>query len=218
MRQNVTVPLMPEGTGLKDVTGPGGQLIPSASGIQAGRSSGQMVAVPLVPQLGPITIDRRYTLLSVSFLGYLVLWAMDDVTNEQIQIFGRFGSIQAGLFLDEPQPIPAQYLNQYGPLENVPRDSTLTATIWDPPTSSMPPLTIDEANGFPGTDLPLNNMLPIGGAVSPPVPIDLYSATSLYAAMWMNQSVLGGYNPANPFYIALCVTWPTALVNYDDGL
>ncbi len=155
-------------------------------------------------------INSKWTLVSVSILGYLfVNLAFSS------RLFGKFGVIRGGFSLD--QTFIQEYLLGSNPsLQSLPYDLSLTGVMWDPASDQLPPITDGNNIGSGNTSELLG--MPISCTISPQVPLDIIAGKETFIGIWMDPSLLGSPDGPNADGSGLMIIGPTYSMIYDDGL
>lgn len=178
----------------------------------AGWSQGASLTLPL--QDGGPSVSQKWSLLSVSVQGYLVL------AQPGVPLGGKFGKIIASLVMESPPPytgaggIPVPYVK---PVQQIPNDSSLTVDLWDPANDALPPTLIGSSPTLSGNNSGIGGSLAISNSISPPVPLELNPGEPPSLQISMLPSILAAQQQVG-FVFGLAMYYGTYTINYDDGL
>jgi len=132
--------------------------------------------------------------------------------------YGKFGAILCGLNMDET--IPVQNDDQYlVSAYQIPADTTLVATMWEPGSGDMPPMVISQAGPSVPAATP-SSALAVETSIMPTNPIDLLPGVNPVVGIWMLPSLLGATasGGASPNGMGLDLGMARFTINYDDGM
>jgi hypothetical protein len=145
-------------------------------------------------------------ILSISI--YARLFMLQTSTR----LYGKLGKIIAGVTLDGPAQSGwgGGYQDFRQPMQLLPADATLLASLWDPALDPLPP-------GGNGQDV--FPYLSLSAIVSPPVPLDIRDQESMGIGIWMTPSLLGPQTlTLSNLATGLYMYGAKYVINYDDGL
>lgn len=155
------------------------------------------------------TLVQRFKLLSVGVTAYLGYYAQPAFPNPP---YGKLGKVIMGLaLLGGVQTGGVGGLPWVTGMLPLPSDPSLTATVWDPASDAMPPM----SPTLPSN--PAASMLAVAGSVSPPAPVALTEGQGLAVGLWLAPSLLGWITPLVADTQGLFVCNATYAINYDDG-
>lgn len=189
-----------------------------SSGTNVSDSTGSLnTAFQSAHSLGATIIDtaslstgaytRMPTCLSLSISAYIG-WIPTG------SIFGKFGRIIGGLI--PTGSVPPTHGNGttpwvFGQLP-LPTDPTLTAPLWEPGTSELPPV-LDSNTGFQPQ---YKDLISVSAAIIPsqPVPIEQQAAIGI----WITPMLMGTPNPNGGLTApSVSIYYATYTLVYDDG-
>jgi len=179
-------------------------------------TAGRTATRPAV--LGGPTVEQHWLLISVAVQAYL-RW-VTDVSNN-VAVYGKLGAIVTGLSMDQPA-LATQAGDQYlTTIQELPTDTSLLTTLWDPGQHSMPPSIASQPGpsvAWPGPP----SALAVSAEISPPNPIDLFPGVQPVVGIWMLPSLLGvlsilGGARGIHKRIGLDIVGAKFTLNYDDG-
>lgn len=161
----------------------GGQLENFSDTIRFTNVSSQSVRSPGATQLDVLqllpTQGERWAIQSVSVQAQLAYLTAD-------QTFGKFGKLIMGLVPSGAESIQSSFTLANPPVFlPLPKDSSMTAVMWDPAVDQMPPV-----GDFSNIPQP-TNLLPVFGQVAVPIIRPLESGDNMGIGMWLTPSLIG---------------------------
>ena len=234
MRRSISGTFNPPPIGgfvVPDATDPIRTILTQNQSIAPGAATARTVgsAVLTTPSLEGPQGNQKWSILSISFLSYLVLNDQSgNLTPASVNqpTFGKLGQIRAGLILDDQNTstggVIANLVGAVGTgLLSYPADQSLVTTLWDPANDELPPQDVTFDKNFN------QNAKVITGTLVPPVPVELTAGIlSPTLGLWMLPSLLGNAVTATQsgsltpghYAVGLMLCNSQYAINYDDGM